>query len=476
MAAINSPSNPSAIAEVDLASKAVRVTQYDSTGAEVSGLVKGTSWSSWFPDPTSVAGGAVAVNIDTQGNLHTRGPVITDEGAISDCFPGVALTTALTGTVKLTSATTAVVGFGSSFTTQVKARQYLKFASDDELLYCQVASVESDTALTLASPYAGGTNTAAAVVSNWSTEVGNGGIAVSNSFVYLTGGLTAGSPTLIFIDVDWSPLQAIVVANYQPPTGTSQTSQFGFVDNPASVAAGAYIQFDPNLANNQVRVVTMNTAGVGGSQSYVAQLPAGMTTNQNITYKLTVSQFDVIVEVGQPIQQQAYQFTQIARLVMLVPNAYEELFAYASTITTGAGVTTSGSLNIDTFYVNDTDRVEVVMSLPTQPLPVLSMPAQASGAEDMTGKQRHAPDTAQLTSPQPNYALARTKIAVGPVGEDHGDATDNCPLAVKDAATQDLYEYSLLEQRRLNIATARTRQSEREAPYFLNKTGRDGRF
>ena len=145
-------------------------------------------------------------------------------------------------------------------------------------------------------------------------------------------------------------------------------------------------------------------------------------------------------------------------------------------VTASVGVSQSAVLASDVVYVNNSNRVEVAFSFPGTLLQTLTTPSQQSGAEDMTSKPRGSPDVLQLTSPQPNYMLGRTKIAVGGVGEDRGDASDDCPLPVKDPSTQDLFEYSLMEQRRLNISTARVRQGEREAPYFLVKTGRDGRF
>lgn len=69
----------------------------------------------------------------------------------------------LTGSVQWTNASTLVLGSGTKFKSEVVPGQFIKKATDVETLYVEVASVVSDTSLTLVSPYTGTTGVAAAV-------------------------------------------------------------------------------------------------------------------------------------------------------------------------------------------------------------------------------------------------------------------------------------------------------------------------
>lgn len=156
----------------------------------------------FVPDPGNAfqTGVFTAPSLDANGQLITRGLILTDEGSFRDDFPGVSLTTTLTGTLNFTSGLTTVTGVGTSFTTQVQRGYFIKQSTDPETLFTIVASVDSDTQLTLATPYAGITSLGAVGITGlWATRTGTGGsISVSASDVVLTSGTTNGSITGIF--------------------------------------------------------------------------------------------------------------------------------------------------------------------------------------------------------------------------------------------------------------------------------------
>ena len=74
--------------------------------------------------------------------------------------------------------------------------------------------------------------------------------------------------------------------------------------------------------------------------------------------------------------------------------------------------------------------------------------------------------TAQVVRRDPNlpqtaYKVPRSKIAVGPYGQDHGDASDNLPLPVSDARAQRIEECERLRDRESAMTTFLQAHDER---------------
>ena len=222
MAHIVSPSNPAAIAEVDATSKAQRVIMYDAAGNVVVGQQEGVQHSSYMPDPSSVPTTNAPLSLDVAGALNVRGFAITDEGSLQECFDGASLLTALTGTITVDDGSTAVVGLGSSFTTEVRAGSYIKLTAHAESAWTQVREVLSNSALTLVSPYLGADGTGAAVTSDWCVSTGLGSITVGSSLVNIASDILDINSTYIYRKVDFQPLQFMGVLRCTPGQGETQ--------------------------------------------------------------------------------------------------------------------------------------------------------------------------------------------------------------------------------------------------------------
>jgi hypothetical protein len=72
--------------------------------------------------------------------------------------------TPLTGTLTFANSSTAVTGVNTKFISEVKVGQYVKKSSDVDSLFVPVASIFSDTALTLGTPYQGTSDSVAGVL------------------------------------------------------------------------------------------------------------------------------------------------------------------------------------------------------------------------------------------------------------------------------------------------------------------------
>ena len=475
MAYIVSPSNPAATLEVDATPKAARVILYDAAGNALTMALQGNSNSSWAPDPSNITGTPVPVNVDVSGNLETRSTILTDEGMLQECFDGVSISTNLSGSVTVINGNTSVTGSSTAFKTELKKGQYIKLSAHAESAYTQIESIISDTALTLISGYAGAGGTTAAVVSDWGTYTGTGSITISSSNVVITTGVGAGSSTYIYRRNDYQPLQLVVMASYTQGVGSGQYAFIGFQDNPASVTQQACIIFDTALQPNQLWLLTSNTASAVEMRKTLCTLPQGYTVNQLLAYRISQTHMYLTLDVGNPTSNSSFTWITIGNVVSHLPGPYT-VMSIAAGVSVTATVTTSAVLTLDVLYTNDADRVEIAMSFPNNPLTVISSPNLTSGVEDMTGKTRGSSTVPQLGATFQNYTIQRVKVAIGDVGEDRGDASDlGRGLPIEDRNVRFLNEVIMLETRRLDIATNRTRQFERECPYAFSRTGRDGR-
>lgn len=103
------------------------------------------------------------VGFQLAGEIRRQAMLGEQFGAMTDYDQAMPATvpTVVTGTsVGVTSASAAVTGVGTAFTTQLAVGQWLVFGSDPTATGYQIASISSNTALTLTANYAGTTNAA----------------------------------------------------------------------------------------------------------------------------------------------------------------------------------------------------------------------------------------------------------------------------------------------------------------------------
>jgi len=91
-----------------------------------------------------------------------------------------------TGTTSFTNGSTAITGSGTTFTAKVKAGHYVRLQTDGAQYNMVVASVDSDTGITLAAPYTGTTGTGTLIYSPSATDIYPAGtkIPLGNPIVY----------------------------------------------------------------------------------------------------------------------------------------------------------------------------------------------------------------------------------------------------------------------------------------------------
>lgn len=308
-----------------------------------------------FPSPksglpqnpgSSNAGGVV---LDADGALRTRASILTTRQNFRDDFSGASLSTALTGTLTFTAGSVTVAGTGTTFTTQVTRDSYIKLNSDAETAWTKVRRVVSDTSLELEQGYLGTTGGPAASSSTkWPTRTGAGGsFAVGASLANVLSGVTNGSRTFIFRDLDFSLLHVEFVALSITQRLATQTGFVGLFDNPASPVQQAAFIFD-GTANTVVRCRSSFSAAASDTQETLVTLPFGLTTNlATITYSIDVTKDRIIFSIAGVV---------VAVHIFHTPEQWTQMDVAVGIVNTGVPTTTT--IATDAVLTRSFDQVD----------------------------------------------------------------------------------------------------------------------
>ena len=178
----------------------------DTAGVKTQVVLAKAISADYGPGYQGVPAGQQKLTVDPDGQLITRSAVYTDERGYRVNFANSSLAVSI-GNCTFTAASTAVTGTGF-LTADLRVGDYVKVTADAESAWAQVASINSDTSLTLEAAYSGtggsGVASSRAIIK---PATGTGGsIAVASGVCTLTSGTTAGSIIEIERDVDWLPL------------------------------------------------------------------------------------------------------------------------------------------------------------------------------------------------------------------------------------------------------------------------------
>lgn len=267
-----------------------------------------------------VATNATSVaSVDTNGNLITRGPTLTDEGTFRAMFAGTSLLYSL-GSVTVSGST--VTG---TFTDaqDVRVGDYFKFDADAETAYVQITDV-SPTTLTLASNYSGASSGAASR-SKFKTKAltGTTQSVTSGQFVIASGtGGTTGQ-TSISRKVDYLPMS--FKASYAiGQRAVNQVGWLGVRDDAATFTNhrfyAAFI-FSGTTAGSVSVISGYNPAGAPGTgekDQFTVTLPGGLSETSANEYRIDILSDGVYFYVND---------TFVAKCTKHIPPPYATLTA-----------------------------------------------------------------------------------------------------------------------------------------------------
>ena len=330
-----------------------------------------------YPQPTNIVTAATAAsNQDAFGNTMVRGPVLTDEQGVYDCFVGTPgpITGSITGTCTFTLGSDQVTGLGTAFTTQaaftligIQQGMYVRLSADTEAAWTQVSSVESDTSLTLVKPYTDTGGVGSGLMSNWATvtAAGGGSITRNASNLVIVNSLANNAATFVYRAIDTSPLMSAWHGVQFTGGVANQTMLLGWQDIPGAPTFQAAVVFDGALPTNQVRFIVFNANDSDDTSTTLVTLPNGWVVTQYLHWQVSVTERKAILEVWQGV---------IAPVVVAKsPTHFFAPYVQACQVMgllNSASLGGSATLSLDSVAVVNHDRVEVAMSWTGDPLPV----------------------------------------------------------------------------------------------------------
>lgn len=337
-------------------------------------------------------------HLDSEGNLMTRGPVLTDEGTKRDDFGGGAtsLDTDI-GDVQFTNGSTTITGAG--FLTSLSHDSYVRKASETGAQGIKVVSIESDTEAELATAYSGTTELTAAKVSSWHHAGTSGAaITVGSSLVNLTTGTTSGAQATLHQDADYQFLSGNFILS-QSQRIANQATQFGFSDNPHGVHGQAvYVEFTGTV-NTTATFVTQASSDASDKQTTTVTIPDGFTSANELRWNIdwTDSQASLIVNG-----------VLLAKHELHLPQPYEALQTFALIKNTAAAGSTT-TLAINLMHVINQDKVDIRNSSEGEPLRV----RESERGKTIFGVRTTASTTADQIVAQYTVPAGRTMILTG---------------------------------------------------------------
>lgn len=324
--------------------------------------ISAVGYSSFIPDPQSDPTGSIDSLIsDGAGSLQIRGPVLSDEGSLRDDFSGSGLTTAITGTLTFTNGSTTVTGSGSVFQTELTSDHYIKKTADVEANYVRIASVDSNTSLTLLTPYIGTTASTTGVYSRWATTATGGTVTVATSEVLLASSTASGNIAQILHLGDYPPYTLNFRARITQRIA-NQTGTIGFQDNATTPTKQAVVIFD-GTTSTSVKFRTSYSAVAAEIQETVVLLTTGLDTSQTLQYQIDLSSNTAVLSINGSI---------VATHSNHIPGPYDDMNIVGRI--SNAAVVTTTTLAIDTIFFQNLDQLQITNSFTGEPLKVLVVP------------------------------------------------------------------------------------------------------
>lgn len=259
-------------------------------------LPEGESVSAWPGYGGVVDTAPQSLNIDNYGALVTRGAVLTDEGTFRVNFANTSLAVSI-GTVTIVGNIVTGTGFTS---VDVNLNDYFKLDADADTAWMQIDSVDSDTQITLTSPYVGGSSGAASRSLLIPTTANGATVAVSSGQCTLASGTTSGARAVVARQLDYAPLvwrsrlsisQRIV----------NQSIRFGLVRFGTPTLWFARFRVEGTTATTLICESGRNpstTPSAAETESTTVTLPNGLTTASLVDYRVEMLTESVRFYVG----------------------------------------------------------------------------------------------------------------------------------------------------------------------------------
>lgn len=225
------------------------------------------------------------LHVDPSGALITRGAVTTDEGTFRVNFANTSLAVSI-GSVTVSGDTVTGTGFLNA---DVHYKDYFKLDADGESAWVGVASVDSDTQITLRTAYVGGSSGAASRALVRPVTGSGGSVSVASGQCTMTTGTTINSITRIVRDMDFAPLIYRARLSISQRIA-NQTFRVG-MSEAFTVSDRWFARFKLDGTTNTTLVCESGrnpttTPSAAETETTTATIPFGLTTATMLDYRI----------------------------------------------------------------------------------------------------------------------------------------------------------------------------------------------
>lgn len=327
-------------------------------------LLLGAAAGTWpgYSGPSDTA--QRTATIDDDGALITRSAVLTDEGTFRCNFANTSLWVGI-GSVTVSGTTVGGTGFLAA---DVNLNDYFKVSADADTVAVQIASIDSDTQLTLKAAYTGSTSGTGQRAIMLPVTGAGGSNAVASGQLTIIAGTTATSQTGVKRYVDYGPLVYRARGTISQRIA-NQALRAGFREDVATPRWFAWFLLD-GTTNTTVKLQTgRNPTGAPSAseiQETTVTLPNGATTATARDWRIELLN-ERVVFYCDDVHLFSHSIT--------IPHQHDEMAAVYEFVngTTPASSTTAV---VDFCTVKNHNKVEIGVMSDTEKIVASQPPAQ----------------------------------------------------------------------------------------------------
>jgi hypothetical protein len=288
-------------------------------------------------------------SVDDGGALVTRGAVTTDEGTFRVNFANTSIAVTL-GTVTRSGRVITGTGFASA---DVHEGDYFKFDADPDTSWMHIASIDSDTQLTLAADYTGATSGAASRSLVFVNMQSGAGYSVASGQLTLTSGTTSGASGIAGRVVDYAPLVFRCAASISQRVANQET-RIGFAEPVTAGAPRWFARFRADGTTNTSIICESGRNPTGApsaaeTQSTTVTLPNAATTAEVNDYRVEILTESVRFYINKVL---------MAEHVRVLPSQSDIMAASVRIVNTGVP-SSSTSVVLDYMTTKNHNKLEV---------------------------------------------------------------------------------------------------------------------
>ena len=312
-------------------------------------LVKGAS-GPYAPGYGIGDEGGGSTQTDPDGQLRTRGPVLTDEGTFRANFANTSLAVAIGSATFVNGSDTVTVALTA--TTDLHMGDYVKLDADAESAWAQVSSVDSATQITLEVPYSGTGGTGASSRSIVKPFTGSGGsLTVGSGQLTIASGTTDSAKTGIARLVDVAPLVFRARASISQRIA-NQTIVIGMEEDQATPRWFCRFEADGTDGTVIKTVTGRNPTGAPSAserEAYTVKFPMGDTSLAFHDYRIEFMAEAVYFYIDD---------IKVASHIKVMPSQHDEVTGEVY-IANGTGAATTTSVVVDMMTAKNHNKLEV---------------------------------------------------------------------------------------------------------------------